>query len=60
MALLSKSNEFQHMGAAVVIVGALFECPLNWFITGNLMLTIGLLVEAGILRFQLLKMLIRV
>ena len=52
MALLSKKamNFAYGMGAAVVIVGALFKIthielgPL----TGNLMLTIGLLVEAGI------------
>lgn len=52
MAILSKKamNFAYGMGAAVVIVGALFKIthielgPL----TGNLMLTIGLLVEAGI------------
>ncbi|WP_395074336.1 gliding motility protein GldL [Flavobacterium sp.] len=52
MAILSKKamNFCYGMGAAVVIVGALFKIthielgPL----TGNLMLTIGLLVEAGI------------
>lgn len=52
MAILSKQtmNFCYGMGAAVVIVGALFKIthielgPL----TGNLMLTIGLLVEAGI------------
>ncbi len=52
MGLLSKKqmNFAYGMGAAVVIVGALFKIthielgPL----TGNLMLTIGLLVEAGI------------
>ena len=38
------------MGAAVVIIGALFKIThLEFgFITGNLMLTIGLIVEAGI------------
>ena len=38
------------MGAAVVIIGALFKIThLEFgFITGNLMLTIGLVVEAGI------------
>lgn len=52
MALLSKKamNFAYGMGAAVVIIGALFKIthielgPL----TGNLMLTVGLLVEAGI------------
>jgi gliding motility-associated protein GldL len=52
MGLLSKKqmNFAYGMGAAVVIIGALFKIthielgPL----TGNLMLTIGLLVEAGI------------
>jgi gliding motility-associated protein GldL len=52
MAILSKKamNFAYGMGAAVVIVGALFKIthielgPL----TGNVMLTIGLLVEAGI------------
>ena len=52
MAILSKKamNFAYGMGAAVVIVGALFKIthielgPL----TGNLMLTIGLLVEAAI------------
>jgi gliding motility-associated protein GldL len=52
MALLSKKamNFSYGMGAAVVIVGALFKIThLEFgFITGNLMLTIGLLVEAGI------------
>ena len=52
MALVSKKNmNFAYgMGAAVVIIGALFKITHNeWgFITGNLMLTIGLVVEAGI------------
>jgi gliding motility-associated protein GldL len=52
MALLSKKamNFAYGMGAAVVIVGALFKIThIEFgFITGNLMLTIGLLVEAGI------------
>lgn len=52
MAILSKKamNFAYGMGAAVVIVGALFK--ITHFelgpLTGNLMLTIGLLVEAGI------------
>jgi gliding motility-associated protein GldL len=52
MALLSKKamNFSYGMGAAVVIVGALFKIThIEFgFITGNLMLTIGLLVEAAI------------
>ncbi|MBP6182338.1 gliding motility protein GldL [Flavobacterium sp.] len=52
MALLSKKtmNFAYGMGAAVVIIGALFKIThLEFgFITGNLMLTIGLIVEAGI------------
>ncbi|MFV8327331.1 gliding motility protein GldL [Flavobacterium sp. ZS1P14] len=52
MALLSKKtmNFAYGMGAAVVIIGALFKIThLEFgFITGNLMLTIGLVVEAGI------------
>jgi len=52
MALLSKKtmNFAYGMGAAVVIIGALFKIThIEWgFITGNLMLTIGLVVEAGI------------
>jgi len=52
MALVSKKNmNFAYgMGAAVVIIGALFKIThLEFgFITGNLMLTIGLIVEAGI------------
>ena len=52
MALVSKKNmNFAYgMGAAVVIIGALFKIThIEWgFITGNLMLTIGLVVEAGI------------
>jgi gliding motility-associated protein GldL len=52
MALLSKKamNFAYGMGAAVVIVGALFKIThIEFgFVTGNLMLTIGLLVEAGI------------
>jgi gliding motility-associated protein GldL len=52
MALVSKKNmNFAYgMGAAVVIIGALFKIThLEFgFITGNLMLTIGLVVEAGI------------
>lgn len=50
MALLSKKamNFAYGMGAAVVIVGALFKITHFeiGFLTGNLMLTIGLLVEA--------------
>jgi gliding motility-associated protein GldL len=52
MALLDKKqmNFAYGMGAAVVIIGALFKIThLEFgFITGNLMLTIGLVVEAGI------------
>ncbi len=52
MALLSKKtmNFSYGMGAAVVIVGALFKITHIELgpITGNLMLTIGLLVEAAI------------
>lgn len=52
MALLSKKtmNFAYGMGAAVVIIGALFKITHLEFgiITGNLMLTIGLIVEAGI------------
>lgn len=52
MALLSKKamNFAYGMGAAVVIVGALFKITHMELgpITGNLMLTIGLLVEAAI------------
>lgn len=52
MALISKQkmNFAYGMGAAVVIVGALFKIThIEFgFITGNLMLTIGLLVEAAI------------
>jgi gliding motility-associated protein GldL len=52
MALINKQkmNFAYGMGAAVVIIGALFKIThLEWgFITGNLMLTIGLVVEAGI------------
>lgn len=52
MALISKQkmNFAYGMGAAVVIIGALFKIThLEFgFITGNLMLTIGLIVEAGI------------
>ena len=50
MALLSKKamNFAYGMGAAVVILGALFKIThLEFgFITGNLMLTIGLVTEA--------------
>ncbi|MFV8268400.1 gliding motility protein GldL [Flavobacterium sp. GT2N3] len=50
MALLSKKqmNFAYGMGAAVVIIGALFKITHIEFgiITGNLMLTIGLIVEA--------------
>ncbi|HAT75365.1 MAG TPA: gliding motility protein GldL, partial [Flavobacterium sp.] len=52
MALIDKQtmNFFYGMGAAVVIIGALFK--ITHFeigpITGNLMLTIGLVVEAFI------------
>jgi gliding motility-associated protein GldL len=50
MALLSKKqmNFAYGMGAAVVIIGALFKIThIEWkFITGNLMLTIGLVTEA--------------
>jgi gliding motility-associated protein GldL len=52
MALINKQkmNFAYGMGAAVVIIGALFKIThIEWgFITGNLMLTIGLVVEAGI------------
>jgi gliding motility-associated protein GldL len=52
MALLSKKtmNFAYGMGAAVVIIGALFKITHIEFgvITGNLMLTIGLVVEAAI------------
>jgi len=52
MALISKQkmNFAYGMGAAVVIIGALFKIThIEWgFITGNLMLTIGLVVEAAI------------
>ncbi len=52
MALLNKKqmNFAYGMGAAVVIIGALFKITHLeiGFITGNLMLTIGLVVEAGI------------
>jgi gliding motility-associated protein GldL len=52
MALISKQkmNFAYGMRAAVVIIGALFKIThLEFgFITGNLMLTIGLIVEAGI------------
>ncbi len=52
MSLLNKKqmNFAYGMGAAVVILGALFKITHLeiGFITGNLMLTIGLVVEAGI------------
>ena len=52
MALISKQkmNFAYGMGAAVVIIGALFKITHIEFgiITGNLMLTIGLVVEAAI------------
>ena len=52
MSLLSKKqmNFAYGMGAAVVIIGALFKITHLEFgvITGNLMLTIGLVVEAAI------------
>jgi gliding motility-associated protein GldL len=52
MALLSKKvmNMAYGLGAAVVIIGALFKITHLEFgvITGNLMLTIGLVVEAAI------------
>ncbi|MEC5165755.1 gliding motility-associated protein GldL [Flavobacterium sp. PL11] len=52
MALLSKKtmNFFYGMGAAIVILGALFKIThIEFgFLTGNLMLTIGLVVEAFI------------
>jgi gliding motility-associated protein GldL len=52
MALISKQkmNFAYGMGAAVVIIGALFKITHLelGFVTGNLMLTIGLVVEAGI------------
>jgi gliding motility-associated protein GldL len=52
MSLLNKKqmNFAYGMGAAVVIIGALFKITHTelGFITGNLMLTIGLVVEAGI------------
>lgn len=52
MSLLTKKqmNFAYGMGAAVVIIGALFKITHLelGFVTGNLMLTIGLIVEAGI------------
>jgi gliding motility-associated protein GldL len=52
MALVSKKNmnKAYGLGAAVVIIGALFKITHLelGFVTGNLMLTIGLIVEAGI------------
>lgn len=52
MALVSKKNmnKAYGLGAAIVIIGALFKIThLEFgFVTGNLMLTIGLIVEAGI------------
>lgn len=52
MSLLNKKqmNFAYGMGAAVVIIGALFKITHLelGFVTGNLMLTIGLIVEAGI------------
>lgn len=52
MALLGKKqmNFAYGMGAAIVIIGALFKIThLEYgYITGNLMLTIGLIVEAAI------------
>jgi gliding motility-associated protein GldL len=52
MALLSKQtmNFTYGMGAAVVILGALFKIQHFefGFLTGGLMLTIGLIVEAGV------------
>ena len=52
MALVSKKNmnKAYGLGAAVVIIGALFKIThLEFgFVTGNLMLTIGLIVEASI------------
>ena len=57
MALLSKKtmNFAYGMGAAVVIIGALFK--ITHFelgpLTGTLMLSIGLLVEAAILLYLL-------
>lgn len=52
MALLSKKvmNMAYGLGAAIVIIGALFKITHLEFgvITGNLMLTIGLVVEAAI------------
>ena len=52
MSLLNKKqmNFAYGMGAAVVIIGALFKITHTelGFVTGNLMLTIGLIVEAGI------------
>jgi gliding motility-associated protein GldL len=52
MALLSKKamNFAYGMGAAVVIIGALFKIThIEFgFLTGNLMLTVGLVVEAAI------------
>ncbi len=52
MALVSKKNmnKAYGLGAAIVIIGALFKIThLEFgFVTGNLMLTIGLVVEAGI------------
>ncbi len=52
MSLLNKKqmNMAYGLGAAVVIIGALFKITHLelGFVTGNLMLTIGLVVEAGI------------
>lgn len=52
MALLNKKvmNMAYGLGAAIVIIGALFKITHIefYFITGNLMLTIGLVVEAAI------------
>lgn len=59
MSLLNKKqmNFAYGMGAAVVIIGALFKIThLEFgFITGNLMLTIGLVVEAGIFALSALE-----
>jgi gliding motility-associated protein GldL len=60
MALLSKKvmNMAYGLGAAIVIIGALFKITHLelGFITGNLMLTIGLVVEAAIFALSALSL----
>ena len=60
MAILSKKamNFAYGMGAAVVIIGALFKIThIEFgFITGNLMLTIGLVTEALIFETTILEL----